>query len=120
MAQYRPDAATLVAAIAEVLDDALEHVPDDQQHAVRVAAHLARLVAREGERGPEAASAELAALQALVGPAASVEAAGDVLAARLRAGVDDEFADAAWAALVEITRRDLDIAKPGHTDWTDG
>ena len=42
------------------------------------------------------------------------------MAERIRAGVDDAFADSAWAALVEITRRDLDIAKPGHTDWTEG
>jgi hypothetical protein len=120
MAQYRPDAATLLAAVADVLDDVLAEVPAERQHAVRVAAHLARLVGREAELGPGASAAELAALQSLVGPVASVAEAGDRLSTRLRDGVDDEFAAAAWAALVEITRRDLEIAKPRHAEWTQG
>jgi hypothetical protein len=120
MAQYRPDAATLLAAIAEVLDDVLDDVPAAKRHQVRVAANLARLVAREAEFGAAAASEELAALHALVGHADNITDAGERLAERIREGVDDEFAREAWAALVEITRRDLDIAKPGHTDWTQG
>ena len=120
MAQYRPDAATLLAAVADVLDDVLPDVSGAKQHQVRVAANLARLVAREAELGPGAAADELAGLVALVGPADSVAEAEERLAERIRAGVDVEFADAAWSTLVEITRRDLDIAKPGHTDWTEG
>ena len=72
MAQYRPDAATLLAAVADVLDDVLPDVSGAKQHQVRVAANLARLVAREAELGPVAAGEELAALEALVGPSDSV------------------------------------------------
>ena len=120
MAQYRPDAATLLAAVADVLDDVMADVPAAKQHEVRVAANLSRLVAREAAFGPSAADDELSALVDLVGPADDVAEAGELLAARIRAGVDDEFAAAAWQALVDVTRRDLGIAKPGHTDWTDG
>jgi AcrR family transcriptional regulator len=120
VAQYRPDAATLLAAIAEVLDDVLDDVAVDKRHRVRVAANLTRIVAREAALGPTATEDEMAALHDLVGATGSVDEAGDRLAQRLRDGVDDEFADAVWAALVEITGRDLDIAKPGHSEWTGG
>ena len=52
MSQFVPDAADLLAAIAKVLDDVLPNVPAHQQHEVRVAANLARLVEREVRQGP--------------------------------------------------------------------
>lgn len=119
MAQYRPDAATLLAAVAEVLDDVLADVPSHQQHRVRVAAHLARLVEREARLGPAAVVAERAALADLLAvDAAGGGATADALARRLRDGDDEAFERAAWHVLADITERDLAIAKPGHTDWT--
>jgi hypothetical protein len=118
VAQYRPDAATLLRAVADVLDDVLDDVPSDKRHRVRVAAHLSRLVAREAELGPAAADDEIEALAELVGPVDDLDDATARLADRLRSGADDAFTADAWHALVEITRRDLAIAKPGHTEWT--
>lgn len=117
--QYRPDAPTLLAAVADVLDDVMADVPPAKQHSVRVAAHLARLVEREVRLGEAAADDELGALSELLGfDVDDIESGGDRLARRLREfDVDDADFGAAWRALVEITRRDLEIAKPGHTDW---
>lgn len=119
MAHYRPDAATLLAAVAEVLDEVLDHVPADQRHQVRVAAHLARLVERETMLGGTAAADEARALADLLDvPIDELAVLNEALAQRLRAEPGPEFEAAAWSVLVEITRRDLEIDKPGHTDWT--
>jgi len=116
VAQYLPDAADLLGAIARLLDDTvLAAVPAELQHQVRVAANLTAILEREARRGAPAAARERALIAALLGgdlapgddPAAALDA-------RLRAGVDDELAARAAAALVEITRADLAIAKPGH------
>jgi len=84
--QFVPDAPDLLAAIAQVLDDVLPNVPAHQQHEVRVAAHLTRLVEREVRAGP-------------TGP---------------------EPDNPTWEQLVEITRRDLAVAKPGYDHWQHG
>jgi Domain of unknown function (DUF6285) len=121
--QYRPDAATLLGAVAAVLDDVLADVPPAKQHQVRVAAHLSRLVEREVRLGGSAAAAECAALAELLGlevsDLAGVADGSERLATRLRELDNDDvdFDARAWEVLVEVTRRDLDIAKPGHTDW---
>jgi len=39
------------------------------------------------------------------------------VAARISDTDDPEFEHRAWATLVEITRGDLAIAKPGHESW---
>lgn len=126
--QYRPDAATLLGAVAEVLDGVLADVAPDKQHGVRVAAHLTRLVEREVTLGAAAAADERAAIAGLLGSDASdPDDAVEALVRRIRAtdepgGSDDEFDDEfdadVWRVLVGITRRDLEIAKPGHSDWT--
>jgi hypothetical protein len=121
--QYRPDAATLLGAVAAVLDDVLADVPPAKQHQVRVAAHLSRLVEREVRLGGAATVDECAALAELLGvdvaDLADVTDGSERLAARLREidNGDVEFDARAWEVLVDVTRRDLDIAKPGHTDW---
>jgi hypothetical protein len=121
--QYRPDAATLLDAVAAALDDVLADVPPAKQHRVRVAAHLSRLVEREVRLGGSAAADERVALAGLLGvpvdDIASVAEGGERLAARLRDvdDVDEAFDARAWEVLVDVTRRDLEIAKPGHTAW---
>ena len=52
MSQFVPEAGDLLAAIAKLLDDVLLNVPARQQHEVRVAANLARLIEREVRQGP--------------------------------------------------------------------
>lgn len=117
--QYRPDAPTLLGAVAEVLDDVLADVPPSKQHAVRVAAHLTRLVEREVRLGDDAAADERAAIDALLGTDSSdLSAAVERLSAHLRTTDDATFDQRAWELLVEVARRDLDIAKPGHTEWS--
>lgn len=119
--QYRPDAATLLDAVADVLDEVLGDVPAAAQHRVRVAEHLVRLVAREVHLGADAAGDERRLLEGLLDePIAGLDDANTRLAMRLReVELDhDAFDRSAWDVLVEVTRRDLDIAKPGHTDWT--
>ncbi|MFC8525676.1 DUF6285 domain-containing protein [Nocardia sp. NPDC057227] len=95
--QYRPSARELLDDLAELLGEVLlPALPPELRHRARVGANLARILAREAELGPAAAEREQRALAAL--PAG------------------DEHAE--WAALVEIARADLAIAKPGYDAWT--
>lgn len=119
MAQFLPESADLLAAIARLLDDqVLAAVPPDLQHKVRVAGNLAKILEREARLGPAAADRERVLVADVLGePLDPLDDPAAVLDARLRAGVDDELADRAWVALVEIARGDLAIAKPGHDGY---
>lgn len=117
--QFPPDAADLLAAVARLLDEqVLPAVPAHLQHPVRVAGHLARLVEREARLGPANVAQERAVLAALIGdqPESELDAA-TALAERIRTADDPELERSAWPVLVEITRRDLAVAKPGHDSW---
>jgi cobalamin biosynthesis protein CobD/CbiB len=116
--QFVPTAAELAAAVANLLDEqVLGAVPGHLQHPVRVAGHLARLLEREASLGPASAERERRLLGELLGlDDADVEVLNAALTERIRTS-DDDFAAAAWSALVEITRGDLAIAKPGHDVW---
>ena len=118
--QFVPTAAELAAAIAGLLDEqVIGAVPGHLQHPVRVAGHLARLLEREARLGPATAARERALLGELLGvDDGDVVTLTAELATRIRTGGDDdEFGRAAWATLVEITRGDLAVAKPGHDSW---
>jgi hypothetical protein len=113
--QFAPSAAELAAAIARLLDEqVVGAVPAHLQHAVRVAGHLASLLEREARLGPAATAREQELLNELLGT--EVPDANAAVADRLRDD-DPEFERRAWATLVEITRGDLGIAKPGHDSW---
>ena len=114
--QFVPEAADLLAAIGKLLDEkVLNVVPLDLQHQVRVAAHLSTLLEREARLGPADAVRERQLLTGLLGE--EVDHATDALAARIREGDDETFEAKAWPVIVEITKMDLDIAKPGHDRW---
>ncbi|WP_433677764.1 DUF6285 domain-containing protein [Nocardia sp. CA-119907] len=94
--QYRPTAAELLAALAELLEDTLLPALDPAlRHQARVGANIARIVQRELELGDEAAQHER-----------------DLLAA-----VPEGDDRALWHAMVEVVRADLRIAKPGYDAW---
>lgn len=114
--QFVPEAADLLAAIGNLLDTkVLSAVPADLQHQVRVAAHLSTLVERELRFGPANTAREEELLAELLGgPVPDPQAA---LAERIRNGDDEGFEARAWPAIVEITRNDLKVAKPGHDVW---
>jgi Domain of unknown function (DUF6285) len=114
--QFVPEAADLLAAIGKLLDEkVLNVVPPDLQHQVRVAAHLSTLLEREARLGPAGAARERELLTGLLGE--EVDDPTDVLAARIREGDDEAFEGKAWPVIVEITKMDLAIAKPGHDQW---
>ncbi len=114
--QFPPDAAALLDAVGRLLDEqVMGAVPPHLQHPVRVASHLVRLVEREVALAPANAARERELLGELLGDGDPDPQAA--LATRLRRSDDDELDRVAWAALVEITRRDLAIAKPGHDSW---
>jgi Domain of unknown function (DUF6285) len=114
--QFVPEAADLLAAIGKLLDEkVLDVVPPDLQHQVRVAGHLSTLVERELRLGPANDAREHELLTALLG--ADVADPTSALAERIRHGDDEAFEARAWTAVVEITRNDLKIAKPGHDRW---
>ena len=111
--QYRPTAAELLTALADLLDDVLlPALPPALQHQARVGANIARILEREQQLGPGAAERERAALAV----AAGVEDPAQ-LAALLRSGGTEDVEAAAWSALVAVARDDLAIAKPGYDGW---
>jgi hypothetical protein len=114
--QFVPEAADLLAAIGNLLDTkVLNAVPADLQHQVRVAAHLSTLIERELRFGPANTVREDELLAGLLG--GSVADPQAALSDRIRNGDDEAFEAAAWPAIVEITRNDLKVAKPGHDAW---
>ena len=119
--QFEPDAPTLLAAIARLLDEqVLIAVSPELQHQVRVAGHLAHLVERELRLGPGSAAAERQLLAELLGGDDSDRRLADLVAAlaeRIRTADDVELERRVWPALVAVTRADLAIAKPGHDAW---
>jgi hypothetical protein len=114
--QFVPEAADLLAAIGKLLDEkVLGAVPPDLQHQVRVAAHLSTLVERELRLGPANTAREDELLVELLGGTVADPQAA--LADKIRNGDDEAFEARAWPAIVEITRNDLAVAKPGHDRW---
>jgi hypothetical protein len=114
--QFPPAAPELLAAIGRLLDEqVLAAVPAHLQHQVRVAGNLAGIVERELRLGPEIEARERELIAGLLGEEVADPPAA--LAERLRDADDPAFEAAAWAVLVEITRGDLAVAKPGHDSW---
>ena len=75
----------------------------------------ADLLEREARLGPANAAREDELIAGLLG--ASADDPQAALADRIRDGDDPAFEAAAWSAIVEITRGDLAVAKPGHDRW---
>ena len=119
--QYRPTAAELLDAIAELLEkEVIDAVSGPVQHKVRVAANLARILQRESELGPQTIERERAVVTGLLDRSddgTDLLTLRGELANRLRQS-DPADERVTWAALVEITKGDLAIAKPGHAEWT--
>ena len=116
--QDRPTAAELLAAIADLLErELLAATSGGLQHQVRVAGNLCRILERETRLGPAQDAREVELLAgALAEPAGGRDALAlsRALAERLDAGGDAALERRAFAALVEIVRGKLAIAKPGH------
>lgn len=116
--QYRPTAEELLGTIADLLgQEVLDVVPPHLTHRVRVAENLSRILQREVTLGAGSDQREVERLTSLLGHEGSLEELRAELAARLRTSDDTAFDQAAWEALVAITREDLAIAKPGHDAW---
>jgi hypothetical protein len=116
--QYRPTAAELLDTMADLLgQEVMTAVPEHLVHRVRVVENLCRILSRESTLGPGAAEHEVQRLSELLGRSGPVEDLRGELAERLRHSDDPLFDEAAWQALVAITRDDLAIAKPGHDRW---
>ena len=115
--QYRPTAAELLGGIAEFLDTTLlPALGPELQHPTRVAASLARIVARECEFG-SANATERTAIADLLDQDAPMPDLQREFARRIRSSNSDTFDRAAWQVLVDIARSDVAIAKPGYDDW---
>jgi len=113
----RPNAAELLEAIATLLEQ--EVMPavggGGLEYRVRVAVNLARILEREERLGPAALERERVLLEPLVGAGGDLEELNTRLVAKLRSGeADADFERRALAALSEIARAKLAIARPGY------
>lgn len=120
--QYRPTAAELLEAVAQLLEDeVLGAVEGPLQHRVRVAAHLTRMVQRELANVAQADTDERERLARLLAePEADLPTLRAHLAGRL---ADPEPIDSAlnreiYTALLSTAHADLAICKPGYDRWT--
>lgn len=117
--QDRPDAAELLAVIAQTLErEVMPALDRALEYRVRVAANLARIVERELALAPALLARERSLLESLVGPGENVLELNARLAARLRSGTTDaEFERRAHSLLVEVARGKLSIARPGYESY---
>jgi hypothetical protein len=119
--QYRPTSSELLTTMADLLEgEVLADVRSDLQHKVRVAGNLLRLLEREDRLGPANGAREHELLVAMVGHEGQRDDLVVEWTAALRRGIPAASQPAAWATLVEITRMDLAVAKPGHDGWEHG
>jgi len=114
--QDRPSAAELLVAIATSLEtELMPALAGGLEYRARVALNLVRILERELRLGPAALAREVELLEALVGASGGVVELNARLASRLRAGDGDrDFEQRAHAALLEIARAKLAIARPGY------
>jgi len=114
--QDRPNAGELLAAIANSLEqEVMPALEGALEYRVRVAVNLARILEREMRLGPAALARETELLTVLVGPGENALELSARLVARLRSGETDlDFERRAHAALLEIARAKLEIARPGY------
>lgn len=117
--QDRPDAAELLAVIAQTLErEVMPALDRALEYRVRVAANLARIVERELRLAPELLARERSLLESLVGPGENVLELNARLAARLLSGATDvEFERRAQLLLAEVARGKLAIARPGYESY---
>jgi hypothetical protein len=88
------------------------------EYRARVALNLVRILERELRLGPAAHAREVELLQSLVGPGTDVLELNARLASRLRGGdAEPGFEHRAHAALLEIARAKLAIARPGYETY---
>lgn len=119
--QYRPTSSEFLTTMADLFEqEVLADVRSDLQHKVRVAANVLRLLEREERLRPANDAREHALLVAMVGHEAERDQLVAEWAAALRRGIPAGERAAAWEALVEITRMDLAVSKPGHDGWEHG
>lgn len=110
----RPDADTLLEAMAETLEnDVLPETPGAARHSLRVVANLCRILAREARLGADGRRATRDALAELLSQEASLPELVRALDERLRAS-DPDFDREAREILLADARRRLAIAKPGY------
>jgi hypothetical protein len=116
--RYRPDDGELLEAMAALLDDeVLPAVPAELAHKVRVAANLARILQRSAALEAANLVREQLQLSRLLTAQGDVATLRAELDRRLRDVSDDLPDGAVWQALVDITRGDLSVAKPGYDGW---
>jgi hypothetical protein len=116
MAQDRPTASELLAAIADFLRDeatpALDKAEPRLGFQMRVAVNSLAILEREARFGPDAEAAEQARLAKLLGHGGTLDDLNRVLARQLRTGVRDER-DTALMEHLEATVADkIAIANP--------
>jgi hypothetical protein len=124
--QDRPDAQELLATLANYLEaELLPALDGPLGYRTRVAASLLRILEREQRHGDVALVRERDLLCGLLGHDAGDPAAVPLatqvtdLNRRLVAAIDagELDHDAAWAALMEITRAKIAIIRPGYDAW---
>lgn len=116
MAQDRPTASELLAAIADLLRDeatpALDKADPRLGFQMRVAVNSLAILEREARLGPEADARERERLVKLLGREASLDELNRALADELRAGTRDERDPALMAHLEATVADKIAIANP--------
>ena len=115
MAQDRPTAAELVAAVREFLEiDVMGATEGRVQFHTRVAVNALGMIERELVEGPAFADAERARAAALLGHDGDVRTLERELAAAIRDGSVDDRLDAVREHVRATVREKLLIANPGY------
>ena len=116
MAQDRPTASELLAAIADFLREeatpALDKAEPRLGFQMRVAVNSLAILEREARLGPAADAAEQARLAKLLGRGGTLDELNRDLARQLRAGTRDEGDDALMAHLEATIADKIAIANP--------
>jgi len=114
----QPSAAELIVAVREFLEKhALPQLSGRTAFHGRVAANALAIVARELEKGPEAADAERQRLVALLGQDGTLEQLNRELCRRIRAGLLPPLDPGLARHLVATTLAKVEIDQPGYAGY---
>lgn len=115
MAQDRPTAPQLLAAVRELLEkELLPEATGGRAFKLRVAANVLAIVERELLLGPALAAEERVRLSELLGHDAELAALNAELAAGIRNGSLDSAHEAVLACARLLTNHKLQIANPSY------
>lgn len=116
MSQDRPQLASLLRSVRELLESLTPEVPPERRYDVRVGIYLLEVAEREVELATGFASEDARRLSHFVGEAFPLPELEAAFAARLRSGAFDARLDDALKEALALVIHKVRVVRPSHLE----